>query len=275
MKRLYAILTLATLLSSNLWALMLANPIPAAPYKTLRLSIEYSHDTRKIGYPKGRDFKIESNRVFVKPSYSVISYPLIEMYALLGFGDINMPSYSYISSYNGSWELAGGVGAKGDIAGIYLDPNNDYWVNFYADARFLTMVSRGSVDIGSTMRWDAKYRWNEYNVGAYAALDYTGWPQVKPYLGVTWLYIDGTVDRSAFRYDEAGDPVQFAQSKGFFNDPAQWPKPVIGMDLKLPKSYILSLEMVFWLKEGTCLSVGISQQKQKEADDPAKDAKSH
>jgi hypothetical protein len=239
MKRLLLTFAIVAVLSCELYALMLANPVGAAEYKKLRLSLEYSHDTRKIGYDSGRDFKIESNRIFVKPSYSVNLFPLIETYALIGFGDINMPSYGYISSYNGSYELSFGMGVKGDITGLYLDSNEDFWINFYGDLRFLTMNSIGAVDIGEVMQWKAKYRWNEYNVGAYASLDYSAWTAVTPYLGVTWMYIDGTVDRTAYRFERDGTPVKFASSKAFFNDPAQWPKPVIGVDFHLPKGYIL------------------------------------
>ena len=134
----------------------------------------------------------------------------------------------------------------------------------------MTTKSDGVVEQGQNLEWETKYRWNEYPVSIYATFDIqntafgspTAWAQFKPYVGIEWLYIDAVVRRKVFlttETDTSWTRQELSSDKTFFNDPFQWPKPVVGFDIKLPNGYTLSTELIFWLKQGSCIRVGVNQ----------------
>ncbi len=252
-------------ISGNLFALMVANPVENTPLGTFRISGEYTHEMRYIDYSGSNDLKMESERLMLKPQFSVIrsTYTDIDAYGLIGTADVNLPAKSYASAYNGSAEPAFGIGFKADMNGVDLDSYGEYRLHFYMDARYLRTLSYGDINYGSITRWHTKYLWNEYNIAAIAAFEYVDWKGFVPYLGVQWMYIDGKTYRTAYIYrtDSQGQQYEtsFPVQSEFFNDPGQWPKPVIGVDFKLKKGFVLSFETIFWGRKGTSLSVGISQ----------------
>ncbi len=249
----------------NLFALMVANPIENTPLGSFRISGEYTYERRFIDYAGSNDLRMSSDRIIVKPAFSVIRSDAmdIDAYGLLGSANIKLPAKSYATAYNGTAEIALGGGLKADLNSVDLDSYGSYKLHFYADVRYLRTKSFGDVNYGTTMRWHSEYLWNEYNMAAFAALEYVDWKGFVPYLGVQWMYIDGVTKRTAYisRTDSEGAVYEasYPVRSEFFNDPGQWPKPVLGVDLKLKKGIVISLETVFWGKKGTSLSIGASQ----------------
>jgi len=261
MKKLILLTVCLGIFAQYAFAIMAANPTAVSPYKTLRISAEYCSDRRKITYKSGPDFKINSYRLFIKPAYTISYFPRIEAYGLVGMADVNVPAISYSSTFDGSNELAWGVGAKADLTGFDWGAVN---FNFYSDLKFIGTRSFGNATRGSSVYEKTKYKWNEYSVNAYCVVSWDQWKQVYPYIGVEWNYLDGNYNTSTYRYYGG----YFGDTKGYFNDPMQWPKPVIGVDVKLPKGFVLSFETDIWFSsDGTKFCVGLSQVSQKEEDD--------
>ncbi|MBN2541617.1 hypothetical protein JXI42_02020 [bacterium] len=257
--RVCIIFLIILLFGSHIYAYSLANPTPSLLKGALRFSGEYTFAKRMIKGDGGPDFKIKSNRVLVKPSYC--PYTGWELFGLLGSADLNFTSPDPITleNYNGSWELALGFGTKVHYYDFAVESTGEYIVRCYATALFFTHMSKGEVKEGRYWLWKSDYRWQEYMIGAYCSMQYK---QIIPYVGLEWFYINGRVDRGAFRKEDlSSEYTKFFDQTAYFADPTQWPKPVIGMDLMLPAKIILSFELIPWNKDQTTLTFGISQSR--------------
>ncbi|MBN1756368.1 hypothetical protein JW877_09175 [bacterium] len=242
---------------SSTWGYSLANPSPSMLGGKLRISADYTIARRVITSDSGPDFKVVSNRLLLKPSYSPLSG--WELFGLLGSADLNFksPDPIYLDNYDGTWELAFGFGSKIQYYNVALDANEEFIIRFYATGLFFSHFSRGEIDEASIWLWKSNYRWQEYMIGAYWSMQYN---RLIPYLGLEWYYINGRVDRGAYRMDNTSQKYnKFFDQTAYFADPTQFPKPVIGIDYMLPAKIILSLEIVPWVRDQTTVTVGISQ----------------
>ncbi|MFP4458026.1 MAG: hypothetical protein ACLFSQ_00375 [Candidatus Zixiibacteriota bacterium] len=279
MKRKILIIALIAIMSEMAFPIMRANPTEVVPEGEFRVSFDLSRDSRHIKYDIGDDVHYVSNRILVKPSISVSSSPLIEVYLLAGTADLYRGKTSYyLDDFKGSYELAGGLGAKADLTGFDLDYYGNYRINFYADIRYFKTRSIGTTriramsgDPSETFYEKDNYNWNEYSLSLYASLNYIDWQNVIPYLGIEWFYLETTYDRGLYKMvsDEESESrvrvnLEDEGGRAYFNDPQQWPKIVLGSDFKLESGLVISVEAIIWGKKSTSVSIGASHYSKKE-----------
>jgi len=249
------ILLAMLLLTSPGWALMVGNPTRETPYEKFGMAAEYDNEKWMIRYPVGPDYKLNSNRAFLKPSLGFLRF--VEGYGYFGFSNLNIPSISSAAEdFNGSSEMAFGLGLKTHYAVFYpgCRQKRRCPIRCYAIGRWLTTYSSDEVQFGGGfLHFVDSYRFQQFDMGLYGSW-YLG--RTQPYLGVNWTYITGRKYRKSYS-DVSPDP--FLTISGYYNDPGQYPKPVIGLDIDLGKGYTLTFETHFWGKSETSIGVGISQ----------------
>ena len=240
-----------------LQAIMVANPADETPFERFGTSLEVDFEKWKLRYNVGPDYEVTSQRGLIKPSLGIFRY--VEGYGLIGFADLNIPSGSRaISDFNGSKEMAFGLGVKTHFAVYYPDLSckNDYShpIKLCADATWLTTKSLAVVDYATgLLRYEDSYRFQQFDLNLYGSWELG---RTVPYLGVKWVYMVGRKYRRAY---QTGSETPFQVISGYFNYPGEIPKPVIGLDIGLGKGYYLSFEATYMGKSETSIGIGLSQ----------------
>lgn len=237
--------------------IMIGNPAAETPYERFGTSIEFDYEKWAIHYKTGPDYKIDSQRFLIEPSLGVFRY--VQLSGLIGMADLNSPSISrVVTDFDGSQELAFGLGIKTHFAifypGIGCRSGGCYPIKLFAVANWLTTKSMDHVVFGSgVLNYEDAYRFQQFDIAFYGSHPVG---RTIPYLGVKWTYILGRKYRRAYS-GESTEP--FAKISGMFNDPGQYPKPVIGLDINIGKGYVLTLEGCYFGKSETSIGVGLSQ----------------
>ncbi len=256
MKRIL-LLNLMLALAGPTMALLIGNPTKETPYEKFSLSMEFDYEKWLIRYEVGPNYNLNSQRLIVKPSLGIFRWT--EAYGLLGMADLNFPAVSRAySNFNGSQELAFGLGMKTHFAVWYPAFNcrriSKQPVRLYAVTNWLTTVSNDEVFFGGgVLHYVDSYRFQHVDIGLYGSWQFG---RTIPYLGVKWTYLTGRRYRKAYSQNSS-EP--YAKLTGLYNDPQQYPKPLVGLDIDLGKGYVLSLETSYWGKSETSIGVGLSQ----------------
>jgi hypothetical protein len=211
-------------------------------------SILYTRDARNI-----RGLRIHSNRLLARVCYGV-SYWL-DIYPLFGTTDMNFPpASSYISEFNGSWELAYGGGLRIHYLDWMLRTQTPQYVRSYVNLFYFTYLSRDTVSEGHMRYWKVKYEMREYGIGVYWGYQ---WHSFIFYGGGEYTYLNGRVWWEAY----SSRWTQIFKSSSFFNDPAQTPRPILGLDILFPINLVLTLELRPWYnKDKVAFTVSLSQK---------------
>jgi len=247
-KKIILIAFFAMAIAMPLMAIMVANPTSETPYERFGVSTEYTYERWKIRYP-GTDYKITSQRLLAKPSLGVLRY--LDLYGYLGVADMNIPQ----DNYNGGGEMAFGLGTRLHYAIFYpnLGCKTCYFpIRWYAAASWLTTKTSGTLEFGTTRHTVVDYRFQNIDIAMYGSWEFG---RLKPYIGAHWTYIVG---RKYIEYYSSGTSP-YATYTQLFNDPGQYPKPMLGLDIDLGKGYVLSFESSYLGKSETSISVGLSQ----------------
>ena len=238
------------------FGIMVGNPTSETPYNKFGTGVEFDYEKWKIRY-EGPDYRLNSRRVLIKPSLGIFRFT--DIYGYFGMADIDMPSHSTAQEdFNGKQELAFGLGVRMHYAVFYPSIGcrwtARYPLRWYVTASWLTTRSSDEVQFGGgLLHFVDSYRYQNFDIGFYGSWRFG---RTKPYIGVHWTYITGRKYRKSYSED-SGEP--YARLSGFFNDPGQYPKPVIGLDIDIGKGYVLGLETSYWGKSETSIGIGLSQ----------------
>ncbi|MCK5833202.1 hypothetical protein KAH81_05975 [bacterium] len=248
---------LLVLVAGSGMAIMVGNPTKETPYERFGFSVEFDYEKWLIRYEIGPDYKINSQRILLKPSLGLFRF--VEANAILGMADLNFPSISSVyTDFNGSQELAFGLGLKTHFAYYYpafgCRRISKQPVRLYAIANWLTTVSSDEVIFGGgVLHYVDSYRFQQFDMSLYGSWQFG---RTVPYLGIKWTYLTGRKYRKAY---SASSGTPFTKMSGLFNDPGQYPKPILGLDIDIGKGYVLTLEASYWGKSETTIGIGLSQ----------------
>lgn len=242
MKRLSLLLPL---LATTLFGYPIAGISPES--SKFSVSLLYTREARNI-----RGLKIHSNRFLTRLSYGLTYY--LEIYPLIGGADLNFPSGNeYVSYYNGSWELAIGGGMKIHYLDWIIPASTPQFLRSYVNLFYFTYESRDTISEGTLRHWKVKYHMREFGLGIYWSYQ---WKALNFSFGGEYTYINGRVWWEAYTASWA----RIFKSSSFFNDPSQYPRPIIGLDIIMPFNLVLSIETRAWYnKERTSVSIFITQ----------------
>ncbi|HHS49687.1 MAG TPA: hypothetical protein ENN07_01040 [candidate division Zixibacteria bacterium] len=243
--------------AGSAWAIFVGNPSRETPFEQFGMSAEFNYERWMIRYQVGPNYRINSQRVLLKPTLGVFRY--VDAYGYLGWGDVNFPSVrTALTDFDGSPEMAFGLGIRTHFADFYPDfcckNLTSHPVRIYAVTHWLTTQSSDKVVLsGGVQHYEDRYRFQQWDIGLYGNWQFG---RTIPYLGIKWTYLYGRKYRKAFS-GESGEP--YARLTGLYNDPGQYPKPILGLDIDLGKGYVLSLETSYWGKDETSIGIGLSQ----------------
>jgi len=251
-------LPILLLMAIPAFGLMIGNPNPETPYEKFGGAVEYDFNSWKLKYDSEPDYKYTSSGMFFKPSLGLFEY--FDIYGYLGFSDINTQYHeidSFLSNFDGSQEIAFGVGARLYYAVFFpiigcKDCTRP--LRCFVDASWVTIRSDGELfDLLENESYSLQSRTQLFNYGLYASME---WGKTRPYAGLSWTYMIGHLYWEPYSAFTSG---VFAQNDGLYTYPQRYPKPVIGLDIHLGKGYVLSLETSYWGKSETSFGIGISQ----------------
>ncbi len=262
-------LSLFILIAGSAMAIFGGNPTGVTPFEKLGMSAEFDYEKWMIRYDVGPDYRLNSQRLMLKPTLGILRY--VEMHGLFGMSDLNIPSVSSAyTDFNGSQELAFGLGLKTHFALFYpafgcrrISKNP---VKLYSGVTWLT--TRSSDDVifgGGVLHYVDSYRFQQFDLGIYGSWQFG---KTVPYVGIKWTNIIGRKYRKGY-LGSSDEP--FTRMSGLFNDPGQYPKPVVGLDIGLGKGYVISLEANYWGKSETSIGIGLSQIYVPKGDDESDD----
>ena len=241
---------LLILISGSLFSFPFTNPTYVTPHRGLRGSLDMSVVRRVVKQP-GDDAKLNSYRALAKPAYGIL--PLVEIFGLIGAGDFNMKSLQpkIYDDYNGSWEIAMGGGLRIYVANLYL-------FQCYTEGLFYTNYSRDKVWQSDEIEYETDFRWREYAFSGYGSIQFGS---LRFFVGAQWVILEATIHRDTYRH--SGDTrYQVNIEEEYFLDPTQMPKPIVGVELQLPRYLVLNLELTLWKKDELSFSLGASQLKE-------------
>ncbi len=242
-----ALIGLLILLPSLLFGYAIGGPTVGARQYKFVSSLMYTREARDLS-----GLRINSNRVLWRLNWGITDF--LEIYGMIGGSDINFPSNEpfYITGYNGSWEMAFG----GGVRLYYLDWRIAQLPRNFRSFVHLFIFAHSSVDTlieAGVRNWRVKYRMQELGLSAYWSYN---WQRLIFYGGGEWTYISGRVYWEAYTTDY--EPLY--KSNAYFSDPTFWPRPVLGVDIRLPKNLYLSFELRPWFnKKNTTFTISFSQ----------------
>ncbi len=251
---------------------ILGNPSGTIGRGNAALGLEYDYrrgvtdNESMVGSDASGELEFRSNRYLARASLGAFDW--LDLYFRIGAADIGFPADSAGDpDFNGTTRFAIGGGftlrlyeresAEGLSARV-LVVGQGLRFNSQGNARV-----PGPPDADWYTSFRNEYTWNEMDVGLLLAfttpsLDSRGNVRLTPYVGIEKSFIDGENDRTQF-LNAAGQRQIIGSDEVDFADDGMPLRPVLGMEVNMPRKYVLSFEVTIIDSKEFSFGVGISQ----------------